>query len=238
MSTFTNTSSAMVTFPKYSELPPELRLRIIEETLDSINPPNSYHRHKYGLKLSQYTCIDREWNRIVELRLFKDIELRHWTWDGTWPPDTVSQELVDFSAICGKRSGRLSRIKLTVESDWTLSDTKPYLHIILCAISRLFDSMKDWSIQNREQQGLIELILALGNRVDYPSLRLETPHDLSKLPQVPVIGSIHEPAPQSYHLHPCILASLCEKLPNAYHASLTLPPVTNEYISVPDVISE
>lgn len=238
MSTSTSTASALTGFPKYPELPPELRLKIIKEALDSNLPLKSYYRAKDGPKISQYACIDREWNRVVELRLFKEIELRRRTGDPTWATETVPQELVDFGAICGKRSSRLSRVLLTIDSDLITCVNQTYQHTVLRTILRLFDLMKDWSHQNREQSGLIELILTFDDEREEPLQRLAHPSYLGKVPQVPVIGSIHEPEPEDYILHPCTFASLCQKLPSAHHTSLTLPAVPSEYISIQDITSE
>lgn len=235
MTTATSKSSAPMAFPKYPELPPELRLRIIKETLDSFTPRNPYSRAKDGPNMSRYACIDREWNRVVELRLFKNIELSQR--DGTWADGNVPEELVDFGAICGKRSGRLSRVRLVIhDAVWTTFGRQPYLETIL----QLFNLMKDWGHQSREQQGLIELILTFNCTENWTYPMLDGPDDVGKFPQVPVIGSIHEPVPRSYsvHLHPSVSASLYQKLPNIHHASLTLPSAPSEDISIQNMIGK
>lgn len=231
------TSSALMAFPKYPELPTELRLKIIEETLDSASSTDRWAHSKDERRMSIYACVDREWNKVVELRLFKDINLFSPFWANDWATSTIQQELMDFGAICGKRSGRVSRILVGFyDFGRDPSDTHPHLHIL----SQIFELMKAWNHREREQRGLIELRLGFGFMEDPLSWRPEYPCDLSKFPQVPVLGSIHEPRP-GYHavgLHPCILAGLCRKLPNIRHASLTLPAEPSGYISTENFISE
>lgn len=227
MSTSANAASAFMAFPRYPELPPELRLKIIEETLDSLSSIGQpYHT-------SALACIDHEWNRVVELRLFNSIELCLPRWYQDWTISTIQQELIDFGAICGKRSGRLSRILLRFhDCDQTPADDYPQMQILF----QLFDLMKDWNCRDREQQGLIEVRLDFRLMWRDLSWGPEYPYDLSKFPQVQVIGGIYEPRPgcNGVRLHPCILAALCQKLPNVHRASLTLPFRPTEYVSTDD----
>lgn len=145
------TSFAMMAFLKYPELPPELRLKIMDETLHSVSSTDRWVHGKEELHMSTFACIDREWNQVVERRLFKDIDLCHPRW-----VKTIQQELVEFGAICGKRSGLVSRIQLrSYNCDRAPSDNHPHLNILF----QLFDLMKDWNHRDREQQGLIELRL-------------------------------------------------------------------------------
>lgn len=218
-------------FPRYPELPPELRLKIIEETFESLS------RFGQRSRLSPFACIDREWNRVVELRTFKDIKLCPQIWYHTWTSSAIEQELIDFGAICGKRSGRLSRISLTFHDiDHLPSDNHPQIQTLL----QLFDLMKDWNCRGRDQQGLIELRLDFGPMRNYGSRRPEYPYDLSKFPQVPVIGGIYETQPGTHgvRVHPCITVALLQKLPSIHRASLTLPSGPSEYVSTEDFIGK
>lgn len=88
-------------FAKYSELPAELRLKIIEEIVDSAPLAASKRSFGFPLGMSSYASIDREWNNAVEIRNFRQICLR-------------STEIDEFGAICGKRSGRLSKVCLDI----------------------------------------------------------------------------------------------------------------------------
>lgn len=100
--------------------------------------------------------------------------------------------------------------------------------------------MKNWNCRDRDQQGLIEVRLDFRFMTQDLSWGPEYPYDLGKFPQVRVIGSIYEPHPGSYgiRLHPCILAALCQKLPNVHRASLTLPSRPSEYVSTEDFTRE
>lgn len=112
-------------FPRYLEFPPELRLKIIEETLDSLSSIGQRSR------MSAFACIDHEWNRVVELRLFKNIELCPPRWYQAWTSSAIQQELIDFGSICGKRSGRLSRVLLRFyDYDQAPSDNYPQLQTL------------------------------------------------------------------------------------------------------------
>lgn len=238
--TTASTPAALAAFPKYPELPPELRLRVIEETLYYVTCIDGRHHANNAPRLSTYACINREWNRVVELRLFKNITIRM-PWDGRdeiWKTNAMKKDVVDFGAICGKRSGRLSRIVLDLIHFRMTADSE---YRNLSTLFHLFGLMKDWDHQNREQQGLIGLELACHFPVGLPSaMEHEDPHDLGKLPPVAVIGSIQESSPRSStgSLHPCTMAALCQKLPNIHHTSLTLPPGPSERISKQNFIGE
>lgn len=232
------TSSALVAFPTFSDLPTELRLQIIEETLDSVSSDARPYPFLPKRCLSPYACIDQEWNRAVELRLFKNIQLCSGSDGRIWTTSFIRKELDNFGVICGKRLGRLSRailnIRYVIYPDFT---SNPHLQILF----QLFDVMRDWDPRDREHQGLIEVAL------DYVYLRdssiMPRPHlstDLGKFPKVPIIGSFHEPEPQYgiVRLHPGLIASLCQKLPHARHASLTLPSGLCRYVSRQNFIGE
>lgn len=250
MTTSAAMAPALMAFPQYPELPPELRLAIIEETLDSLAKPDkwswsrsrgmtcgkSWDRSEFTM--STYATVDRQWNRAVELRLFKDITLFPQPCFDDWTSNSeVQQELVDFGTVCGKRSGRLSRILLRLHGFRQASfENHPHLQILF----QLFDLMKDWNHEDREQEGLIELGLEF-LFVRHPSSWMnEHLLELGRFPQVPVIGRLHESKPEccTVHLHPCILAALCQKLPSVHHGSLTLPSGQSEHVSTEDFIRE
>lgn len=237
------TPRALTAFPKYSQLPPELRLKIIDEFLYSDPCTDWWYHVINGMRISTYACVDREWNRVVELRLFKKIRLdmRGWDgWDGPWDTNSIPKELVDFGYICGKRPGRLSRIELDLNGLKVSRDSEyPNLRTLF----HLFELMKNWDHQDREQQGLIELELICDTLLGQPlflAREHESLYDPDKFPPVAVIGSIHEPRPLSYTgtFHPCTVATLCQKLPNVCHTSLTLPPVPFGLISTEEFIGE
>lgn len=235
--------TALTVFPKYSQLPPELRLNVIDEFLYSAPCIDWWYHAIDGLKISKYACVDREWNRVVELRLFKKIRLdmRRWDrWDGPWDTNSMPKELVDFGSICGKRPGRLNRIELELNG---LKGSRNSEYPNLRTLFHLFELMKDWDHQDREQQGLIELELTCDILLGQPrsmAREYEGLYDPGKFPPVAVIGSNHEPRPISHTgpLHPCTVATLCQKLPNVRHTSLTLPPGPSELISTDNFIGE
>lgn len=238
MTTSATTAPALMAFPRYPELPPELRLTVIENTLDSLPEIDKWACDKGDFPMSRYASIDREWNRVVELRLFKDITVFPLEWPIRWTSEVeIQRELVDFGIICGKRSGRVSRVLLRLHDFChASSENHPHLQILF----QVFDLMKDWSLEDREQQGLIELGLDF-LRVDVSSSWMDE-HilQLGRFPQVPIISSIRELRPEwcSVHLHPCILAALCQKLPSIHHASLTHQSGQSEHISTGDFIRE
>ncbi|KAG6356401.1 hypothetical protein INS49_015789 [Diaporthe citri] len=213
-------------FPKYSQLPPELRLQVIEETLDSA-PYIGWPRRNEPLKhnISPYACVDQEWNRAVELRLFRCIKI-----------GPGAEELDELGAICSRRSGRLSRITLRF-SDYM--PPTPGYHRRLHTLFALFEIMKNWNHGDREQPGLVQLRLDFECLGQNFSRGPEYPCDLARFPEVPVIGSIHElvPSNDKVPIHPRVLASLYQKLPNIHHASLTLPSKPSDYVSTQDVIN-
>lgn len=241
MTTSTTAAPASMAFPKYPELPPELRLKIIEETLGSLAKLDKWSLHKSRergeITMSTYASVDREWNRVVELRLFKDITLFPLEWLGIWTSESeIQRELVDFGSICGKRSERLSRILLRLHDFCQASfENHPHLQILF----QIFGFMKDWNHNDREQQGLIELRLDFRHVEQHSSWMNEYLLELGRFPQVPVIGRIGEPRPGCrVHLHPCILAALCQNLPNVHRASVTVPPGSSEYVSTEEFIRE
>lgn len=218
-------SSPTMDFPKYPELPTELRVKIIQETLDSAP---CIRRNWVGetlkRKISPYACVDREWNQAVELQLFKRLEI--------FPDD-----LAEFAAICGNRPGRLSQITPLFRSSPPASPgTHPYMQLLF----KLFEIMRGWNMEDREHQGLIELRLEFSFVEHYPPKGPEHPYSLDEFPEVPVIGSVHDPKPMfgELHVHPCIWAALYQKLPNLHHASLMLPCGPSNYVSTQDIISK
>lgn len=231
------TSSTPMSFPRYSGLPAELRLQIIEDTLDSVRSNGHWVRYKTEFPLSAYACVDRQWNRVVELRNFKHIMIKPRSRGyGDKLTDPLHNELIEFGDICGKRPGRLNLIRLRLYTFYPHSrGNEPHLQPLL----QLFNLMKDWNHQNREQQGLIEVQLDLNPILIYRPPGPVHHYDLGRFPLVPVIGSIHEPEPRFFsalRLHPYNLASLCDRLPNVHHTSLTLPPWPCEYVSRQNVI--
>ncbi|KAJ0115050.1 hypothetical protein J7T55_001458 [Diaporthe amygdali] len=205
----------MMAFSKYSELPPELRIQIIEEVLNSAPKDPDFKPH-----ISPYACIDRQWNRIVELQLFGDLNIGVWMFP-------------DFDEICSKRSGRLSKIGLVILNE-PPEGPSPAIHDrIEDDLFELFDIMKDWTHIDREQQGLIELEL----RLSFNELKsAQYPCSFDKLPEVHVIGSIYEVCKYDVvRLHPSSSLSLYRKLPNIHRASLTLPLEPSRHFSMGDI---
>ncbi|KAK2603230.1 hypothetical protein N8I77_009701 [Diaporthe amygdali] len=173
--------------------------------------------------ISPYACIDREWNRSVELRLFGDLSIG-------------VLEFPDFDEICSKRSGRLSKIGLVILNEPPDGPSSAIHDGIEDDLFQLFDIMKDWTHVDREQQGLIELEL----RLSFIELKsAQYPCSFDKLPEVHVIGSIYEVCKYDVvRLHPSSSLSLYRKLPNIHRASLTLPLEPSRHFSMGDIGSK
>lgn len=117
-------SSSTARFSKYPELPPELRLQIIEEVIEAYNPWEMPGR------LAEFATIDSEWNRIVERKLFKTINITH-------------KDLIKFKNICGKRQELLKQITLTISDLRHPESTLAIMEkVVASRLSQVFHVMK------------------------------------------------------------------------------------------------
>lgn len=206
-------------FPKYPELPKELRLQIIKHTIDAYNLQDN-PRH-----LSQFAAIDSDWNGAIERILFKAIHISN-------------TQLVDFETICGKRHSLLRKVRLTVHlSDSPESASSSPEEFFVECLSQLFHLMKGWSREDKRPHHLIKLCVSIGSyEEDRPSFSC----DFKNLPDVQVIGSMK---PDQYWYRELVLDSssmqtLYGKLPNLYHAKLDFTHQGSTQEMVPDISSE
>lgn len=210
MATSYMSSSSTMGFPKYPELPMELRLQIIEDAIESYNPC------AYRRGLTKFATVDSDWNRIVEGILFSTLKISH-------------NDLNHFENICGKRQRLLKKITFTINilkfPGGTLASLEEFT---VDCFSQLFQVMKDWSRTDRTPHSLIKLDIDIAPWMEkYSDLDPGTglSCDFTSLPKVPVIGGLRAIRYTSsrVHLHDSALDSLHEKLPALYNAKLTLP---------------
>lgn len=203
-------SSSGTRFPKYSELPLELRLQIIEHAIEAYHPPRGQR-----WSLAQFASIHSDWNKIIERILFKVIRVRN-------------GELLEFTNICGKLHGLLRRIMLNIyPGSLSTEDT------VLDCLSELFHIMKGWSGADRKPHDLIKLIISVLHPRDDPMAPNPVRYslssfscDLNSLPVVSVIGEmriINTRWNDNLVPHHLAMCSLYEKLPNLFSAELEFP---------------
>lgn len=211
MATSHISSSSAVGFPKYPDLPLELRLQIIQEAIEPYKKPSAHRR-----VLSKFATIDSDWNRVVEEILFSTLRISH-------------EHLNNFENICGTRQRLLNKIRFTINvlkfPNGTLASLEEF---VVDCLSQLFHVMKDWSRTDRTPRSLIKLDIDIAPWMEKRS-DLDPDTSLScnftSLPKVPVIGGlqVHRHISCRFHLHDSALDFLHEKLPSLYDAKLTLP---------------
>lgn len=203
-------STPTMEFPKYPDLPRELRLQIIGQALK----PYTYKHTKenYRTRLAAFASIDFDWNQIIEQMLFKTISCE-------------AEDVAEFGAICGKRYRHLREIKIRfifsqiVGLRWGPGREE----FVVRSLEQLFNIMKDWSCADRTHQDLIQLNVFIQG--SFQDLFSSPPCDFSNFPFVQIIGGMSAIfADWTYSpLHYTAMHSLCRKLPNLHHASLALP---------------
>lgn len=207
-------STPNLVFTKYPDLPTEIRLMIIEEAIEASRRGNiakshrscTYHWHLPFL--FPLSSVDHEWNREVEMLLFRNITL-------------TPQCLPGFAKICGKRHGRLHKINLYFYEGDVPFGVK-YDDYVGRTLARLFNIMKDWSHVNRDRHGLIEVRLGFCNVWIHSQSDPNIYGNRDVLPQVSIIGALDE-VPHDGTLHPSTSLRLYESLPNLRRAYLNLP---------------
>lgn len=218
-------SSSTARFSKYPELPPELRLQIIEEVIEAYNPWEMPGR------LAKFATIDSEWNRIVERILFRTIDITH-------------KDLIEFGNICGKRQELLKQITLTISDLRHPESTLAIMEkVVASRLSQVFHVMKHWSRADRGPHDLIKLRIHVA-----PRLLLKSAQDLASslccdftdLPEVSAIGALsaNQHGWSKYHLDDSALDSLHEKLPGLHNAKLEIPCQALPQETINDASSE
>jgi hypothetical protein len=195
-------------FTKYSELPTEIRLMIIEEAIQVIRQESSWAVAKPFL--FRLSSVNHEWNSVIEMRLFNFIRI-------------TPSDLADFNEMCSKRHGRLSTIKLSLSNGDVPTDVQPE-YFIGNTISQLLNIMRNWDSQDRERQGLIEVQLDVSSAWVHTSVGFDISGGFGALPKVPIIGALYEVAENGDEskLHPWSSLRLYRGLPNVRHVSLNL----------------
>lgn len=199
--------SSEVGFPKYPDLPQDLRLQIIEHAIKASN------RREEPWSLTQLACIHSDWNRIIERILFRSIRLNN-------------QELTLFASICGKRHGLLRRIRFAVLTG-SQNPERAFLHSLL----QLFRIMKGWNGADTKPDDLIKLSISVVIPEPWTSDGPIVPshssfsYGLGILPEVSVIGGMRllRGSTPAFALDPSYMNSLYAKLPNLHSAELDLP---------------
>lgn len=206
--------SSPTTFPRYVNLPTELKLNIVQEAAEYLGQ-KSYKKSQsaaspHDKHLGQYACIDRVWQDVIERANFRCVTIN-------------PSQIMEFRDICGKRYGILHKIRFTMCADeialicgrnllnLRAADANATLNETLYrALRALFDVMKDWSTTERRLPNLINLELRLSDFY-FPS-RQPIHYDFSGLPTVSVIGNVYSHC--FPHFHPSSTISIYKKLPN------------------------
>lgn len=217
--------SSKTRFSKYSELPQELRLQIIEEAIEA------YKALGTRRGLAKFATIDSEWNQSVERILFSTI-------------DISNQDLVDFENICGKQQEILKQISFVVSNPHHPESASATMEkLVTGSLSQLFRVMKNWSRADKGPHGLIKLHLHVEPWLMLVSAENLAPSlccDFTDLPEVPVIGRMHanQHVWSKYHLDVSTLDFLHEKLPGLYNARLEIPCQALPQETINDASSE
>lgn len=216
-------SRPSMAFPKYPELPTEIRLMIIEEAIQVVHQKSVQNDLSEDVTipcLYPLSSINNEWNRVIEMRLFNIIRI-------------TPSALCDFAEICSKRHGRLNTIKLSVSGEDNLINVQPE-YMAGNAVARLLHTMKNWDPLDRERQGLIEVQLDVSVVWMHESLGFDISTGFGALPEVPIIGALYEVVDEEAEpvLHPSSSLSLYQGLPNVRRVNLNLRFVDDEETSL------
>lgn len=208
------------TFPRYPDLPTELRRQIVQEAAKPlivafkaryvINSWDKKDSAGGGISLARYACLDSIWQEVIEPQTFQRLLL-------------TLDDIKPFAAICRKRRGILRYIAIDLhEGSWPpqfrANGSADFNSMRTLALYTLFGIMKDWDPAEGKQKGLkIDLRGGPCNGTVDTLVR----HDFSHLPKVRIIGELLSPC--ITYLHPSTIMSLYEKLPNAHRLSMQLP---------------
>lgn len=201
---------------------------IIEEAIQGIRQESvgEWYQDIAKPSISSLSSINYEWNRVIEMRLFKYIRIT---------PSSLS----DFAEICSKRHGRLNTIRLLISNEDSNTDVQPE-YMVGRSIALLLFIMKDWDHLDRERQGLIEVQLDVSMVWIHSSLGFYISSGFRALPQVPIIGALYEVTNLAVEpvLHPWSSLCLYKSLPNVRHVSLNLRLLDEERASLLQVSSK
>lgn len=209
-------------FTKYHDLPIELQRQIVQEAASSLLEERADTRICYP-SLGKYACLDSTWKDVIERHTFRYLFI-------------TPRDFEAFGIICGKRHGILHYIDLqlrleSIPRQFLVNGKADPYATTRHALGTVMDIMKDWDPKERKRPGLIKVNLDLihyGSNNEFEAVH----HDFSYLPQVPIIGDLHQTRPR--FLHPSSMVSLYEKLPNANRLSLQLAMLHDVAGSVQD----
>lgn len=201
-------------FPLYPALPLELRRQIIREAVATWIAEHPVAVSSDDRMSALVAKFDPEWKDAIESTLFRDITI------------SIPEDLDDFAAICGPRSGLLKRLTCNFDP-WDCDNFPPAPAAgaaLIAAISQLFGIMKDWSRPDRNTLITVYICVSVpncGNRYEFSI----DPSDLANLPEVPVIGKLYAQLglAREVVLSRDTIAGLHAKLPNLQGAQLALP---------------
>ncbi|KAG8158548.1 hypothetical protein KVR01_011670 [Diaporthe batatas] len=218
-----------VAFLKYPDLPKEIRLMVIEEAVEEAirAAPQEYpqedaswavHVVKKLNPLAPLSGVNLEWNRVIEMRLFKSITI-------------AASELADFAEYCSKRHGRLNTIRLAIKHEEIDVGVRPE-YFVGNAVSQLLNTMHLWDPQDRERHSLVEVQIDIWDIMN-ASADFQISHGFGMLPQVPLIEALYEVSKPEGDplLHPWSSLALYRALPNVRRAGLNLRRVNHEHLS-------
>lgn len=195
-------------FPKYPQLPPELRVQIIQEAVAAQRAGPKRRRNR----ISVLAFVDAEWNHVIEKILFRNLRIHN-------------HDLKRFGIICGKRHGLLKRISCKFVAEEPRDSTSPRARtVIMEKISQLFRTMKDWSRAERPHDLIkLSIFACVPGHLNRYTVYGESA-ELKSLPEVPAIGRMYA---EDNWLNPAFLSfetvnSIHEKLPNLHSAQLSL----------------
>lgn len=223
-----------VAFTKYPDLPKDIRLMIIEEAVQEASRAVPQERPQEAAvwaaqavekprPLARLSGINREWNRVVEMRLFSFITI-------------TASDLAKFAEYCSKRHGRLNTIRLAIGNDEIDVGVRPEL-FVGNAIARLLHIMHPWDPQERERHSLIQVQIDV-HHVTNASADFNVSHGFGILPQVPAVEALYEvPKPEGNPLlHPWSSLALYRVLPNVCRAGLNLRCANHGHLSFAQIV--
>lgn len=196
-------------FPKYPQLPPELRLQVIEEAV-ATRRAESKRCHR---RISPLAFVDTEWNQVIEKILFRSLSIRN-------------HDLKSFGRICGKRHSLLKRISCKFVAEEPRNSTSPTARMVIMEkISQLLHTMKDWSRADRPNDLIkVSIWACVPGHLNRYAVYGEAAQ-LKSLPEVPAIGRMYAEDGWTYpaYLSFETVNALHEKLPSLHSAQLSIP---------------